>query len=202
MLNTNRRFVLGRNLKDLPSLHKFSSAQLGLEGDMEVQIPKSINRLRVRGSGSRFVHGGAALQEIVIPLLKVNKKRQSDISAVEVEVLRGSNSIITSSELSIGLYQNTPVTDKVRPRILRLGLYADSGELISDTHELTFDYSSENARNREQQVTLLLTREADDYNNREVLLKLEEKLKDTSHYTEYKSLSYMVRRSFDSNFDF
>ena len=77
VLNTNRRFVLGRNLKDLPSLHKFSSAQLGLEGDMEVQIPKSMNRLRVRGSGSRFVHGGAALQEIVIPLLKVNKKRQS-----------------------------------------------------------------------------------------------------------------------------
>ena len=202
VLNINRRFVLGRNLKDLPSLRKFSSAQLGLLGDIEVQIPKSINRLRVRGSGSRFVHGGAALQEIVIPLLKVNKKRQSDISSVDVEILRGSNSIITSSELSVGFYQSTPVTDKVRPRILRLGVYAGSGELISDTHELTFDYSSENARNREQHVTLLLTREADDYNNQEVLLKLEEKLKDTSHYTEYKSLSYVVRRSFDSNFDF
>ena len=202
VLNTNRRFVLGRNLKELPSLHKFSSAQLGLEGDIEIQIPKSINRLRVRGSGSRFVHGGAALQEIVIPLLKVNKKRQSDISAVDVEVLRGSNSVIASSELNIGLYQSSPVTDKVRPRILKLGLYTESGELISDTHELTFDYSSENPRNREQKVTLLLTREADEYNNREVFLKLEEKLKDTSHYTEYKSLNYIVRRSFDSDFDF
>jgi hypothetical protein len=46
---------------------------------VEVQIPKSINRLRLKGSGSRFVHGGASLQEVVIPVLKINKKRQSDV---------------------------------------------------------------------------------------------------------------------------
>lgn len=47
-----------------------------------MQIPKSINRLRLKGSGSRFVHGGATLQEVVIPVISINKKRQSDVGKV------------------------------------------------------------------------------------------------------------------------
>ena len=50
--------------------------QLGLQSDLEVQIPKSIHRLRLAGGGTRFVHGGATLQEIVVPVLAINKKRK------------------------------------------------------------------------------------------------------------------------------
>ena len=97
-----------KGLKEVSSLRKFQSAELGLVGDVEVQIPKSINRLRLKGSGSRFVHGGASLQEVVIPIIKINKKRQSDISAVEVDILRGASSVITSGQLAVALYQAQP----------------------------------------------------------------------------------------------
>ena len=96
ILYRDRRFVLGKGLTVSSSLHKFTSAQLGLAGELEVQIPKSINRLRLRGSGSRFVHGGASLQEVVLPVLRINKKRQSDVTVVEVDILRGASSVITS----------------------------------------------------------------------------------------------------------
>jgi len=59
----DRRFVLGKGLAKASSMRTFTAAQLGLSGEIEVQIPKSINRLRLKGSGSRFVHGGASLQE-------------------------------------------------------------------------------------------------------------------------------------------
>ena len=144
----DRRFVLGLGLKELPSLRKFKSTELGLIGDVEVQIPKSINRLRLKGSGSRFVHGGASLQEVVIPILKINKKRQSDISAVEVDILRGASSVITAGQLAVALYQAQPVTDKVRPRTLRAGIYTQLGDLISDCHNLKFDLASDNPRER------------------------------------------------------
>jgi uncharacterized protein (TIGR02687 family) len=98
ILFRDRRFILGRGLEENSSLRKFTSQELGLSGDLEVQIPKSINRLRRKGSGSRFVHGGASLQEIVIPVLKINKKRQSDTALVEVDIIRGSSSIITSTK--------------------------------------------------------------------------------------------------------
>jgi hypothetical protein len=178
------------------------SPGLGLSGNMEVQIPKSINRLRLKGAGSRFVHGGASLQEVVIPVIRINKKRQSDISAIEVDILRGSSSIITSGQLGVALYQAQPVTEKVQPRNLRAGIYTQAGELISDCHELTFNLTSENPRERELQVRFVLTRKADAANGQEVILRLDEKLTGTSHYREYKSVRYMMRRSFTSDFDF
>ncbi|WP_052507358.1 BREX-1 system phosphatase PglZ type A [Desulfonatronovibrio magnus] len=198
----DRRFVLGKGLKDAPGLHKFTSSLLKLDGDVEIQIPRSINRLRLRGSGSRFVHGGAALQEVVVPVLKVNKKRKSNISAVSVNILAGAGNIITSGQLAVGFYQENPVSDKVRPRNLRAGIYTLECELISDSHDLSFDIVSDNPRDRELKVRFLLTSKADQFNNQEVILKLLEKVSGTSHYKDYKSLRYILRRSFTSDFDF
>ena len=198
----DRRFILGKNLGGHSSLRKFTSKQLGLAGEVEVLIPKSINRLRLKGSGSRFVHGGASLQEVVIPVLKINKKRQSDVTSVEVDILRGASSLITSGQLAVTLYQASPVTEKIKPRTLRAGIYTEEGDPISDCHDLTFDLTSENPRERELQVRFVLTRRADEANGKEVTLKLEEKHAETSHYKEYRSLRYLMRRSFTSDFDF
>lgn len=202
ILFRDRRFVLGKGLKKISSLRKFQPAELGLAGDVEVQIPKSINRLRLQGAGSRFVHGGASLQEVVIPVIRINKKRQSDISVVEVDILRGSSSVITSGQLAVAFYQAQPVTEKVQPRNLRGGIYTQKGDLISDYHDLTFDLTSDNPRDRERQVRFVLTSKADEANGREVILRLDEKLAGTSYYREYKSLRYLMRRSFTSDFDF
>lgn len=198
----DRRFVLGKGLAESSSLHKFSSEQLGLVGDVEVQIPKSINRLRLKGSGSRYVHGGATLQETVIPVLKINKKRQSDVISVEVDILRSGSSVITSGQVAVAFYQESPVTVKVQPRTLRAGIYTEEGELISDSHDLIFDFGSESPRERELQVRFILSRSADEVNNKEVILKLTEQHAGTSHYKEYKSVRYLMRRSFTSDFDF
>lgn len=202
VLFRDRRFVLGKGLIDSSGLHTFTSTQLGLTGDVEVQIPKSINRLRLKGSGSRYVHGGASLQETVIPVLKIKKKRQSDVTSVEVDILRGGSSVITSGQVAVAFYQVSPVTDKVQPRALRAGIYTEEGELISDSHDLIFDLGSENPRERELQVRFVLSRSADEVNNKEVILKLTEKHAGTSHYKEYKSVRYLMRRSFTSDFDF
>ncbi len=201
ILYRDRRFVVGRGLKKTTGARIFKAEELGLAGDLEVLIPKSINRLRQRGSGSRFVHGGASLQEVVVPVLHVNKKRQSDISAVNVDIIKGTTSIITSAQLAVTLYQSEAVTDKVRPRYLRAGIYTKDGELISDQHDLDFDLTSENPRDRELKIRLLLTRKADKLDSKDVVLKLEEKHAGTSHYKEYKSTWYTIRRTFTTDFD-
>jgi uncharacterized protein (TIGR02687 family) len=198
----DRRFVLGAGLKQQTGMRKFTSCEVGLDGDVEIQIPKSINRLRLRGSGSRFVHGGASLQEVVIPVVKINKKRQSDLSVVDIELFRGASSVISSGQLTVTLYQSSPASDKVRPRLLNAGIFNMEGELISDSHDIIFDFTSENPRERETRVTFTLSRKADEENNRDVILKLREKYRDTNEYVDYKTLSYTVRRMFTSDFDF
>ncbi|MDP3983550.1 MAG: BREX-1 system phosphatase PglZ type A, partial [Acidimicrobiia bacterium] len=82
ILVTNRRYVLGQGLKEADAFTTYSALELKLAGELEVQIPKSIHRLKLAGGGSRFVHGGATLQEVVVPVLAINKKRKSDTRLV------------------------------------------------------------------------------------------------------------------------
>ena len=195
----DRRFVIGRNLKEDNSFMKFDAKSLGLLGDLEFQFPKSINRLRLQGAARKFVHGGVSLQEVIIPIIAINKKRQSDTSKVEVEAMR-SNDIISSNQLVVTLYQKDIVSDKVQRRVLTIGLYNKNGELISESKELLFDSTSTETRDREQQVTLLLNKNIDNENNQTVYLKLQEPEENTTYSKDYKQLVYTVRKTFTMDF--
>lgn len=196
----NRRFVLGCGLKIDNAFATFDAAQLGLESDLEVQIPKSIHRLRLAGGGSRFVHGGATLQEIVVPVLMVNKKRKSDTRLVNVEVWPESDKI-TTGQVAVRLFQTEPVSDKVQPRTLRAGLYV--GEtLISNLVDLTFDQTSTDKRDRYQSARMLLSQESSDYNNRAAEFRLEERIPNTNQWRSFAKAVYTLKRSFASDFDF
>ena len=202
ILFQDRRFILGRGLNEHPSFKKFNASELGLDGDIEVLIPKSINRLRRKGSGAKYVHGGASLQEVIVPVLKINKGRQNDTALVDVSILTGATKTITTGQLSVRFYQEEAITEKIQPRKLRLGIYALDGTLLSDTHELMFDMTSSNPRDREQKAQLLLSKSADAYNNKEVVMRLDEQHAGTSHFKEYKSTRYTIKRSFSNDFDF
>ncbi|MWV26793.1 BREX-1 system phosphatase PglZ type A [Aurantiacibacter rhizosphaerae] len=202
ILVKNRRFIIGRDLDETSGMKKFSSADLGLAGDLDVLLPNSINRMRVKGSGSRFVHGGATLQEIVIPVIRVGKKRDADVEKVEVQIIVAGKSLISSGQTSVTLYQAQPVSEKQQQRDLLAGIYASDGTLISDEHALTFDYTSQNARERELPLKFLLSRDADRFNNQDVLLKLRERVGKTSHYEDYTSHRFQLRRGISTDFDF
>jgi len=197
----DRRFVLGRKFYACESCKIFTANQAGLAGDVEIALPKSISRLRLPGSGSRFVHGGASLQEIILPVIKINKKRTSDVSTVEIDILQGTNTIITSGQIAVVFYQRQAVTDKIQPRTLRAAIYSREGELISDRHELVFDSPSGNSRDREFKARFILSKKADSLNDQEVVLRLDENINETSHFREYKSSTYKIRRSFETDFD-
>lgn len=197
---TNRRYVLGRSLKPSPSFMTFTSAQAGLVGDIDIQIPKSIHRIPQPGAGTRYVHGGASLQEVVVPVITVNKKRKSDIRPVEVDLMPETDKI-TTGQLTVKLLQREAMTDKIQPRQVRLGIYA--GETpISDQPVLTFDSSSADQRERYQSVTLYLTQDADDVNNRAVELRLEEAIPNTNQWKTFSKANYTIKRSFMTDFDF
>ncbi len=202
IVHIDRRYVIGKKLTSKTSLTHFHANELGLAGDLEFQFPKSVNRIRKRGSCIQFVHGGTSLQECVIPVLSINKKRSSDVSLVDIDILQGSVSSITVGHLPVTLYQTEPLSDKLQERHLRIGLYSKCGELISSSEDLSFAFESEHAREREYLVQLTLTRDADKFNNEEVILRLESKIPNTNQYTLYKSANYMLRRSFISDFEF
>lgn len=197
---TNRRYVLGRALKPSSSFMTFTSAQAGLVGDIDIQIPKSIHRIPQPGAGTRYVHGGASLQEIVVPVITVNKKRKSDVRPVHVDLMPETDKI-TTGQLAVKLLQREAVTDKIQPRQVRLGLYVGD-TLISDQPVLTFASASDDQRERYQSAILYLTQEADGFNNIPVELRLEEPIPNTTQWKPFSKGTYTIKRSFTTDFDF
>lgn len=202
ILFRNRRFVIGRGLAPTTGMKHFGAAGLGLSGGLDVLIPNSINRMRVKGAGSRFVHGGATLQEVVIPVIRVGKQRETDVGEVDVQIFVTGRSLISSGQTAVTLYQSQPVSEKMRSRELLAGIYATDGTLISDEYTLLFDFRSDNAREREMPRKFLLSREADRFNNQDVILKLRERVGKTSHYQDYATHRFQLRRGMTTDFDF
>lgn len=194
----DRRFVLGKGFKADPAFKTFTPEQLGLDSELEVQIPKSIHRLRLKGSGSRFVHGGASLQEVVVPVLTVNKKRKSDLRQVEVQVMPESDKI-TTGQIAVNLFQVDQISDKVQPRSLIAGLYVGE-QLISNEVPLEITRTSADKRERYHQARLILSKESDGFNGRAVEFRLTEQIPGTTQRRIYQRVTYTLRRSFMTDF--
>ncbi|ASN39991.1 TIGR02687 family protein [Arthrobacter sp. 7749] len=195
-----RRYVLGRGLKEDPAFRKFLPEQVGLSSDLEIQIPNSIHRITLPGAGSQFVHGGASLQEIVVPVITINKGRSDTVEPVNVDIHPETDKI-TTGQVVVRLYQSMPVTDQRTARRLRAGLYF--GETpISNQVELLFDHGSAEGRDRFQSVRLLLSKDAEQANNQSVEFRLEQLILGTDNWKRYKSAPYTIKRSFTSDFDF
>ncbi|WP_373514593.1 BREX-1 system phosphatase PglZ type A, partial [Persicitalea sp.] len=197
----NRRYIIGKDLKTNASTRHFTASALNLDGDFDVLIPKSINRHRVKGAGSRFVHGGASLQEVVIPLIKVTKKRQNTTRQVAVDIIQQTNKI-TTNLVSVSFLQTELATDSVLPRTIRAAFYAGDGEQLSDQFNFIFDIEEGSERQREVKHPFQLSSKASGkYKNQRVKLILEEPVEGSSKWRPYKEYLYTLNISFSSDFD-
>ena len=198
----NRRFVIGKNLQGDSATKAFKASDLGLGNEeVEILIPKSINRLRVRGAGSRFIHGGASPQEIILPLLKVSRKRQDTVSQVEIDIIKSTDRI-TTNILPVSFIQAELVSENILPRTIRTGLYAEDGELLSDLFKYTFDSEEGSERQREVKHKFQLSKKAStSYKNQRVKLILEEPVENTNKWKQYKEFYYTLNITFSNDFD-
>ena len=197
----NRRFIIGENLPESSSLKKFKGKQFNIDDETEILIPKSINRLRVKGAGSQFVHGGASLQEVVVPVIHFKNKKENTIEFVDVSVMAKAPRI-TSSQLTVSFYQDSTVAEKCLARSLRIGFYASDNTLISNQFTLSFDSTDSEGGNRVQKQQFILSQLSERYNNQDVELRLEEQVGGSNEFVVYRKYEYKLQKSFTADFDF
>jgi uncharacterized protein (TIGR02687 family) len=198
----NRRFALGTGIKASAGQKVFTADELGLSGNWEAVFPLGLDRFPRSGSGSRFVHGGTSLQEVVVPVIRLKRERKDESRVVEAELLRVPAKI-TMGKLTFGLFQLEPVEPKKRlPLQLRIGLYAKvDGALLCAHRNVLLDSAASEAREREQQVVLELSNAAGDYNNQTLELRLERQLEGVAKPVPYKTVELKLQRPFGSDFD-
>lgn len=198
----NRRFVLGKELSSTNNLTHFTTENLGLEKGGTVLIPKSINRLRVKGAGAQFVHGGASLQEIVVPFIKVTKTRGNTTKQVDIDILKGTTQITTGIHV-VSFIQSEAVTDSILPRQIRAFIQAKDGQKLSEVFNYNFDSSEATFQAREVKHTFQLSALASSkYKNQDVDLILETAIVGTSNWDDYTSFPFTLKISFTGDFDF
>ena len=156
---TKKRYVLGRNMGENETAYCGSTlTTAGAEGEMEYWVPKGNNRFHFVG-GARFVHGGAMLQEIVVPLIRVQHTRgakgeKTRTKVVGVSVL-GTNFKITTNRHIFNLIQTEAVTSRTKPVTLKVGVY-DGEDPVSNVETVSFDNTSSDMNEWKKQIRLTL----------------------------------------------
>jgi uncharacterized protein (TIGR02687 family) len=196
----NRRYAIGVGIQPSKRSKIFTAAQLGLSGNWECAFPLSIARYPLQGSGKRYVHGGISLQEVIVPVIKISKKRSDDTGRVDVDFINVPAKI-TTGHVTFSIYQEKQVTTKMLPRVLRAAIYSEDGTPLSEVKTLECNSKSEEARSREMQVMLTLSHAADRFNNQTVYLRLEETLPNTTQKVTYKSHPVRIQKPFTTDFD-
>lgn len=196
----DRRFVLGRGLSPSEAFHYFRSEELGLSSGLEILVPRSIQRLKKRGSGFKYVHGGASLQELTVPVINLRiTKNKTGSQAVKVGFAEVPDRL-TSNILTIKLVQQEPL-ENLSPLKIRAGLY-HQGNLISVQPEATFNFTQQAASERQVKMTLELTRAADNLTEGVAELRLESFNTSTETWAYYAKTTVNIKRGNSTIDDF
>ncbi|MFA6740927.1 MAG: BREX-1 system phosphatase PglZ type A [Arcobacteraceae bacterium] len=195
----NRRFVIGKNLEENSCTEKFTSKSLGINGDNDFLITKSINKIRKQGGGNRFVHGGATLQELVIPLLEIKYQRKNVISDVEATIMPIST--ITTNNVNVSIYQEEPITEKVKPITIVCGFNSEDGKELSDKHKITLDSNDTENRNRESKLKFTFKEITNKYSGQFIKFTMKKVIENSNEMPIYKTYDVKLQLSFFNDFD-
>ena len=131
-----------------------------LDGNTEYEsfAPKGNIRIKMKGSGLSFVHGGTSLQEMVVPVIEYHflrnqskeyKKNKSKYDTKPVEIsLLSANRKISNMIFSLNFYQKEAVGGNREAATYQLYFTDSAGKSISDVQKIIADKTSENEQER------------------------------------------------------
>lgn len=152
VLLANRRFYLTNQPIDIEGTLSYQLDYIvDQETDLFVTVPKGVNRFAIQGAGANYVHGGAMLQEIVIPVITFKNDRsrtsRNEIRKVDVKLTTPIRKI-TNTVTYLEFFQTAHVEDKILPRILKVYFVDENGRHLSNTHKIIADHKSAAAPQR------------------------------------------------------
>jgi len=130
-----------------------------IDEDLTVAVPRAVNRYRLRGAGKRFAHGGASLQEMIVPTMEVRKAREDVAEKVGVRLLSSERTIKTGA-LTAQLLQTESVSSGRQSRTVHAALYDEQGNIVSEEETIVLDAHSEDPTERKEKLVLTLGSEA------------------------------------------
>lgn len=152
IIDSGRRHSLGRNLSQPIGTQTFTLPYL--EGDdLQAQSPRGTLRYSLQGAGAQYVHGGASLQEVCVPLLSYKHVRASkgdDGPSHKVGVFVSTPTHkVTNNHFTLRLVQVEPVSARVRARQVLVKFVNEDGQAVTNSYPLNLDSAAAQASDRE-----------------------------------------------------
>lgn len=129
-----------------------------LDTDYDAFTPRENIRIKIKGSGLNFVHGGISLQEMVVPVIEyhflrndhkeyINNRSKYDIKPVTIGLLSSSHKI-SNMIFSLNFYQKEAVSTNREAMTYQLYFIDSYGNAISDVVHIIADKTSPNPQDR------------------------------------------------------
>ena len=161
-LERSSRYYLTNSDKEVNGIVKFPLGDVSgmVNGsDVFVAVPQGTNRLAAPSGGYMFTHGGAAMQEIIIPVITSRQERTDSKQPVGVMVLDRKLSM-QASRLRFKLLQTEAVSMDMKERIVSVALYYND-DAVTPIKTIPLDKTDPSLDNRKIQVDLTLNRNVD-----------------------------------------
>lgn len=161
-LERSTRYYLTNSEKEDPGVIKFRldtvSGMLNASNVM-VAVPQGTNRFAAPSGGYMFTHGGAALQEIIIPVIVSRQERTDSKQPVGVMVLDRKLSM-QASRLRFKLLQTEAVSMDMKERLIKVALYYNDAP-VTPIKDVLLDKTDTSLDNRKYLIDLTLNRNVD-----------------------------------------
>ncbi|RHH70518.1 hypothetical protein DW198_05450 [Bacteroides fragilis] len=160
-MESKSRYYLTSSADKMPAITKFPLVEVsGMNAEnIYVAVPEGTNRLAAKSGGYMFTHGGASLQEIIIPVIISRQEREDVKQPVGVMVL-DRNLSIQASRLRFKLLQTDAVSMDMKARIIQVALY-NNDKAVTPVKEFILDSTDVLLDNRKVLVDLTLNQNVD-----------------------------------------
>lgn len=155
------RYYLTRRDDAQEGVTKFKLTEVSGMTDytMWVAVPSGTNRFSASG-GYSFAHGGASLQELLIPVIYSNRKKTKGKDKVNLSILE-ANLRMTSSRLKFTVIQSEAISEDIQGRTVQCAVFVGSDQ-VTAWQDVTLNSSDEeNVNNRLTTVELMLNVQTD-----------------------------------------
>lgn len=161
-LERSTRYYLTKSKDEVNGVVKFPLNEVsGMVNvcDVMVAVPMGTNRFAAPSGGYMFTHGGAALQELIIPVITSRQERDDNKQPVGVMILDRRLSM-QASRLRFKMLQTEAVSMDMKERPIRVALYHNDVP-ITPVKDILLDKTDPSLDNRKIQVDLTLNKNID-----------------------------------------
>ena len=158
-LERSSRYYLTNSDKEISGIVKFPLDEVSAmvnSADVFVAVPQGTNRLAAPSGGYMFTHGGASMQELIIPVITSRQERTDSKQPVNVMVLDRKLSM-QASRLRFKLLQTEAVSMDMKERLIKVALYYND-EPVTPVKDILLDKTDPSLDNRKIQVDLTLNK--------------------------------------------